>query len=265
MNNIQINAVYNNFCYDTDSRRISDWMNFNILGFYKVLKLITNKPDPFVEKMSIDDKINYKYNFKLLSKAFNIEDVKVFDTNNKYNFCISSSYSDDYDNDYKYMWGTNNNEYNISISIKKLKLDTLYNVSYFDVSDYRGHNPYLDLRIDFINKIDMDNYISTSSILLGILSNTHSIDNSVNDKEIDSITFNSKDLLDNENLRFLSLYGYKFISVKDIIHCIDDIIDVDLSLNKSRRYKLDKFIISSCNPDNNVYTKGEKYNAKKYY
>ena len=65
MNNIQINAVYNNFCYDNDSRRISDWMNFNILGFYKILKLITNKPDPFVEKMSIDDKINYKYNFKL--------------------------------------------------------------------------------------------------------------------------------------------------------------------------------------------------------
>ncbi len=263
MNNIQINAVYNNFCYDTDSRRISDWMNFNILGFYKVLKLITNKPDPFVEKMSIDNEINYKYNFKLLSKAFNIEDAKVFDTNNKYNFYVSSNYLDD--NDYDYMWGMNNNEYNISVTIKKLKLDTPYNISYFDVCDYRGRDPYLDLRIDFMNNIDMDSYISTSSISISVLSNTHDIDNSINNNGIDSIMLNTKDVLGNENLKFLSLYDNKIISIKDVIRCVDDIVDVDLSLNKSKRYKLDNFRVLSYSPNNYAYSKGEKYNVKKYY
>lgn len=263
MNKFEINAVYNNLCYDTDKNRINEWMDFNILGFYKVLNLITNKSDPLIEKMSIDNKINYKYNFKLLSKAFNIEDVKVFDANNKYDFCISSNYPDD---DYDYIQGLNdNNGCNISVIIKKLNLDIPYNISYFDPYDYRGNNPYLIFRIDFMNNIDMDNYISTSSISFNILSNTHTIDNSINDKGLDSITLNNRNLLDDENLKFLSLYDNKIISVKDVIHCVDDIVDIDLSLNRSKRYKLDNFRVSSYSPNNYVYTNGENYNVKKYY
>ena len=111
----------------------------------------------------------------------------------------------------------------------------------------------------------MDNYISTSSISFNILSNTHTIDNSINDKGLDSITLNNRNLLDDENLKFLSLYDNKIISVKDVIHCVDDIADIDLSLNRSKRYKLDKFRVSSYSPNNYVYTNGENYNVKKYY